>query len=271
MNKEEILKYLNYKGKYTKDVKRRLNKLLKKYHPDNNKDDKKTILILYDIKKELEDGTLEYSNNSSIKVNSRNDVKNNFYVSFFESMIERLKIQREKINIKINNLYKKINFHNEKIDDKQDELSYIEFEVSELEKEINELLKIDIIDKFIIIMILLFILFAFLFKNIIFIIIGILFVGFEIYYFCIRKRIYNDKKNRLQKSIKRLERIKNEFISLEDRLEKLERDELRLKGEKTRINNDIQYYSHEISKLNEKEYDKDYSKENVDEKAYTKR
>ena len=63
MNREEILEYLNYNGRYTKEVKKKLNKLLKKYHPDNNKSDKDTILILYQIKKELEDGTLEYKDN----------------------------------------------------------------------------------------------------------------------------------------------------------------------------------------------------------------
>ena len=29
MNKQEILEYINYKGKYTKDVKTKLNKLIK--------------------------------------------------------------------------------------------------------------------------------------------------------------------------------------------------------------------------------------------------
>ena len=47
MNKNEILKYINYKGKYNKETKTKLNKLIKKYHPDKNKNDKKIILILY--------------------------------------------------------------------------------------------------------------------------------------------------------------------------------------------------------------------------------
>ena len=63
MTREEILKYLNYNGRYTKDIKKKLNKLLKLYHPDNNKSDKDNIFILYQIKKELEDGTLEYKDN----------------------------------------------------------------------------------------------------------------------------------------------------------------------------------------------------------------
>ena len=60
MTRNEILSEINYQGVYNKEVKRKLNKLLKKYHPDNNKEDKETILILYEIKKELEKGSIEY-------------------------------------------------------------------------------------------------------------------------------------------------------------------------------------------------------------------
>lgn len=51
MNKKEIYEYLNYKGKYTKDIEKKLKKLIKKFHPDKNKEDKSTILILYEVKK----------------------------------------------------------------------------------------------------------------------------------------------------------------------------------------------------------------------------
>ena len=54
MTREEILEKIRYKGEYTEAVKKRLKKLIKQYHPDVNKNDKKTILLLYDIKKELE-------------------------------------------------------------------------------------------------------------------------------------------------------------------------------------------------------------------------
>ena len=82
MNREDILEQINYKGKYTKDVKKRLNKLLKKYHPDNNKDDKKTILILYDIKRELENGALLYDKNKKDnKSNKDIFTTNNLFLS----------------------------------------------------------------------------------------------------------------------------------------------------------------------------------------------
>ena len=85
MNKQEILEYINYKGKYTKDVKTKLNKLIKKYHPDKNKEDKKTILVLYDIKKELESGK-ELKYKKEIKKEDQED-KPNINVFFIERII----------------------------------------------------------------------------------------------------------------------------------------------------------------------------------------
>ena len=80
MNKQEILEFINYKGKYNKEVKTKLNKLIKKYHPDKNKNDKETILILYEVKKELEEGKkLEY-NEESIKSEEKIERTNPFFI-----------------------------------------------------------------------------------------------------------------------------------------------------------------------------------------------
>ena len=268
MNREDILEQINYKGKYTKDVKKRLNKLLKKYHPDNNKDDKKTILVLYDIKRELENGTLLYDKNKKDNKSNKDIFKEKSYFFFFESMVERLKNQREKINKKISAIYKKINFHHEKIDNKQDELTIVEFEINELEEELNELLKIDMIDIFLLIIIIIFILLAIGFKNIFIIFVDFVFISLELYYIYIRNNIYKEKKKRLIKYVRVLRNIKDEYDTLEDKIDVLEKEELKLKGERNRINNDLQYYNHQISKLYDKEYEKEYSKEN---KSYTKK
>ena len=46
MIKKQIYEFLNYQGKYDNNVKRRLKKLIKKYHPDlNNGDDTVMRLI----------------------------------------------------------------------------------------------------------------------------------------------------------------------------------------------------------------------------------
>lgn len=264
MNKEEILDYLNYKGRYTKDVKKRLNKLLKKYHPDNNKSDKDTILVLYQIKKELEDGTLKY------EVKSKNEEATD-YSFFIELMINKLKSKKSRIDKKIEDLYKKINIHYEKINNKQEQIDLIDTDILELEEDISKLLSIDIIDYIIIFFILLFIFLMIGFKNFLFIICIIFLVLIEIYYMYIRRSIYIDKKSELRK-IKRIRNnVKDEYKVIKDKIVILEDDEVKLKRERNRINNDISYYSHELSKINDKNLSKDNTLVNEEEKAYVKK
>ena len=110
MTREEILKELNYKGKYTKEVKRKLKRLLKKFHPDKNKNDKETILILYQIKKELETNTLVHDELfENIKSDESDYSQNGILTLFFEKMIKSLKNNKKEIDKKIKNLYVKIN------------------------------------------------------------------------------------------------------------------------------------------------------------------
>ena len=61
MTKEEIYEYLNFQGKYDANVKKRLKKLIKKYHPDLNNGDDTTIKIINEVKKELETGNFIYA------------------------------------------------------------------------------------------------------------------------------------------------------------------------------------------------------------------
>ena len=56
MNRKEILKEINYKGEYNKEVKKNLKALLKKYHPDHYKKESDTFKLINSIKKDLEDG-----------------------------------------------------------------------------------------------------------------------------------------------------------------------------------------------------------------------
>ena len=169
MTRKEILDYLNYKGRYTKDVKKRLNKLLKKYHPDNNKSDKDTILVLYQIKKELEDGNLKY------EAKSKNEEVTD-YSFFIELMINKLKSKKSRIDKKIEDLYKKINIHYEKVNNKQEQIDLIDTDILELEEDISKLLSIDIIDYIIIFFIVLFIFLMIGFKNFLFFICILFFV-----------------------------------------------------------------------------------------------
>ena len=40
------------------ELRKQYKELLKKYHPDKNKNDKSTILVLYEVKKELENNVV---------------------------------------------------------------------------------------------------------------------------------------------------------------------------------------------------------------------
>ena len=147
MNKQEILKYINYKGKYTKDVKTKLNKLIKKYHPDKNKDDKKTILILYDIKKDLESGkTLEYEKE---KTEVKEENINTFFIEKFINVLKHRKIFIQK---ELNNLYKKSYYYVDKIYKESYDKGLIDIKIEELNNNINYIKKIDNIEIMIIIM-----------------------------------------------------------------------------------------------------------------------
>ena len=249
MTREEILKYLNYNGRYTKDIKKKLNKLLKLYHPDNNKSDKDTILILYQIKKELEDGTLEY------KDNYVKEEKSVDYTFFIEMMIKRLKSKKSRIDKKLEDLYNRINSHYEKYNSKQDELGLIDVDILEIEDEISRLLIVDFVDFGIAFFIIVSIVFMIISRNIIFVVAIIVLIIIELYYMYYRKEIYLDKKDKLGK-IKRIRKnVNDEYKIIKEKIVVLEKDEVDFKRERNRINNDIQYYNHELSSIREKSYD----------------
>lgn len=193
MNKDEILKYLDYHGEYTKDVKKRLKKLLKKYHPDNNSRDKDTILILYEIKKQLEKGTLK--NYNSLNKKDSDTPKNNSeftanekkYTSFFENMISILQKKKEEINKKINSLYKKLNEQTTIKNKVQNELGKTEFDVEELQAKLKKITGASILDKIFIVLIIILWICSIIFKKIFLLISSVVFIVLEIYYIYIYK------------------------------------------------------------------------------------
>ena len=73
MTKEEIYKYLKYNGVYDSGVKRRLKKLIKKYHPDLNNGDDTVMKVINEVKKELENNTVSIKNENDTKPT---DIKN---------------------------------------------------------------------------------------------------------------------------------------------------------------------------------------------------
>ncbi len=280
MTREEILKELHYHGKYTIDVKKRLRKLLKKYHPDKNKKDNQTILILYEIKKELENGTLQYQETNEWIKKEKNlqEVSKDFhsasmhYLYFLENMVEKLKKQKATISKKIKDLYRKWNKIIDKKNQKQEELGKTSFKMNELEEDMNNILKINKKEKWITTSIIILLFLSLIRKKIIFVLISIGLIVIEIYNIHRKYQEYHQKKNRMKRLSKKRKIIQEEYMEIENQSMKLDEREKKLKREERRINNDIQFYSNEISKVKEQVTQKEQEKEitNKEEKLYHK-
>ena len=269
MNKQEILEYIKYKGKYTKEVKTKLNKLIKKYHPDKNKEDKETILILYEIKKDLESGKeLKY------KKDKKEDIKeepeeNNINVFFIERIIRVLKQRKKFIQKQLNNLYKKSYYYINKIYEESYDKGLIDIKIEELENNIRFIKKVDNIEILILLTIIL-ILFISIISKKIFLLIFIIFpVLFESYYLKSKQKYINDTN----KLIEKMKRKRKEFVDREEEynknVEELRKNEIELEKEIKTINNDIQFYNNELSKVNNK--DKVNEKDYEDDIIFTKK
>ena len=104
MTKEEIYTYLKYNGVYDSGVKRRLKRLIKKYHPDLNKGDDTVMKLINEVKKELE------TNSVSINVDSntsevRNTNKSSVDIINITSIINKLNKELVLLNKKIEDGY----------------------------------------------------------------------------------------------------------------------------------------------------------------------
>ena len=248
MNKQEILEYINYKGKYTKDVKTKLNKLIKKYHPDKNKEDKKTILVLYDIKKELESGK-ELKYKKEIKKEDQED-KPNINVFFIERIILILKRRKRFIQKELNNLYKKSYYYVNKIYEESYDKGLIDIKIEELKNNIKYIKKVDNIEILIILMIILIMFITIITKKVLLILFIIIPILFEVYYLNVKSKYIIDTN----KLIEKLKRKRKEFIDREENynknIEEIRKHEIELEKEIKTINNDIGYYNNELSKVN---------------------
>lgn len=105
MTKEEIYKYINYQGKYDINVKRRLKKLIKKYHPDLNNGDDKVMKLINEVKIELESkkGSSSYKDFTPFKVSKTKFSKQD--VLTITLLINKLKKEIKELNQKINGCY----------------------------------------------------------------------------------------------------------------------------------------------------------------------
>ena len=269
MTEQEIIEYIGFSGTYTKNVKKKLNKLIKKYHPDHNKTDKKTILTLYSIKEKLENKTLTYTKNidntsQTNNIYKKEEVYDTKTINFINRIINILIRKKDFFNKELNKIYNKEYYYNKKLYKNSELDGYNDIEIENILEILNSLKKVNYIDILYIIFIFIFI--GLSFYNIIFSIFLLFIIYFE--YSFIRER-YNEYNKSLV--ILREKKAKKEEYYIKNRkyekiINRLNRDELDLKNERRKVANDISFYNYQLSLSN------NYSKvrEDNDSKVYKK-
>ena len=91
MNKDDVYKLIGYHGEYNASVKKAIRKLLKENHPDN-KGDRKKFELIQEVKKELENGKVLYTEKENIVKNKDIDY------DYCLKMINNLKIKKSNLN-----------------------------------------------------------------------------------------------------------------------------------------------------------------------------
>lgn len=99
MKESEILEKIGYKGEYTKDVKKKLKELLKKYHPDHYKGSDDTFKTVNKLKKDLESGKKINYNNPKKESNTKN-VSSDDYIWYLNKIDELTSKKESLIKIK---------------------------------------------------------------------------------------------------------------------------------------------------------------------------
>ena len=276
MTEKEIIEYIGFSGTYTKSVKKKLNKLIKKYHPDRNKNDKTTILILYSVKERLENNTLTYTkfndNDNSIynsnqtnNINKKEKIYDTKTINFINRIINILIRKKDFFNKELNKIYNKEYYYNKKLYKNSELDGYNDIEIEKILEILNSLKKVNYIDILYIIFIFIFI--GLIFYNIIFSIFLLFIIYFE--YSFIKER-YNEYNKFL--ILLRKKKIKKEKYSIKNKnyekiLNELNRYEINLKNERRMVSNDIAFYNHELSLSNN--YSKDM--ENVNDNRKIKK
>ena len=274
MTEKEIIEYIGFSGTYTKNVKKKLNKLIKKYHPDRNKNDKTTILILYSVKERLENNTLTYTknNDNSIynsyqtnNINKKEKIYDTKTINFINRIINILIRKKDFFNKELNKIYNKEYYYNKKLYKNSELDGYNDIEIEKILEILDSIKKVNYIDILYVIFIFIFI--GLSFYNIIFSIFLLFIIYFE--YSFIKER-YNEYNKFL--ILLRKKKIKKEKYSIKNKnyekiLNELNRYEINLKNERRMVSNDIAFYNHELSLSNN--YSKDM--ENVNDNRKIKK
>ena len=239
MTKEEIYTYLKYNGVYDSGVKRRLKKLIKKYHPDRNNGDDTVMKLINEVKKELETNNVSINPESSTKDVNKPD-KSSVDIINITSIINKLNKELVSLNKKIkdgyHDEYKLFIEYNNAIS------LYNTLKLNErlIKSKIVRLKSLRGIDKFNIILLLVSI--VLIFKNIYFSIMSISIIYLEVILILVRCFKVKRYKEEL-KSINKMDKEYKEFSNnIKAKIDILNKDLFGIKKD-ARVNKEkIRYY-----------------------------
>ena len=238
MTKEEIYSYLKYNGVYDSGVKRRLKKLIKKYHPDLNNGDDTVMKLINEVKKELETNSVSVNIDSNNKVKKSNkscvDIIN--ITSIIYKLNKELVLLNKKIEDGYHDEYKLFIEYNNALS------LYNTLKLNErlIKSKIVRLKKFRGIDKFNILLLLISI--GLVFKSVYFSIMSISIIYLELILVLVRFFKIKRYKEEL-KSINKMDREYKEFSNnIKERIDMLNKDLFGVKKD-ARVNFEkIRYY-----------------------------
>lgn len=242
MTKKQIYEYLNYQGKYDSGVKKRLKKLIKKYHPDLNNGDDTTMKLINEVKKELETNASNFVKEEGFKQEKKSNAFE--YINII-NIIKKLNKEVIDLNEKIQSGY-----HNEyellkKYNNTKRLYNTLILNKKILEKQITSLKKISIIDKLNIFLILLISLFLFIIPILIIILILVVFV--EIVYIIIRINKLKRKNEEIIKTNKVVKEYEEMSFNIKTKIDDLNKDIFDIKKSHNKVKQTIRYYEKMIS------------------------
>lgn len=238
MKKEEVYRLIEYDGIYDDKVKKNLKKLIKKYHPDKNKKDKKTIEIIYEVKKELENNKVSYKPNKKVE-----KVKDRFIneEECIKNIIRLEKIERGN-NKELDKMYDDLSNTFKEYHDTYRKFCLIKNQFCELEDELKKIKKVNFIEKIVCLILIIFAIINIISANLIYLIISIfllLIIVIWSYWFNQKIKIV---KQTLKKTIIKVEKKSKEIGQIQGKIKELSDEIHELERKNTNVKNDIRFY-----------------------------
>lgn len=246
MKKEEIYKLIEFNGIYDDTVKKNLKKLIKKYHPDKNEGDSRIIKVIYEVKRELEEGKVSYNSKKSVKKNE--DSTEFINKSECLEKINVLNKEKSKYDKKLKESYNKLSKNFKEYSDLYATLckkQNIYCEIQDRIKNIKKINKFELMGYFVFVISLLIYLNNYSFITLIIVLAAVLYsinINYKRY-----QGLENIKMD-LKKTNDIIDKTKEEINLLREIIDKNSENIHNLEREILKIENDIRFFQNRFNK-----------------------